>query len=248
MKITINEIRSIIKEELQNFLKKEKDTCREEYLECGDTVPCFDKYLECEEDAVFRGVKAFRADKIEKAEFARMEKEKQAEFARMEKEKQAELARIEKEKQAELARIEKEKQAEFERMHREEQERIAKGIYRLYKFVDEQGGRVSRDDVPDELYQFLSTAEMEGNIADVSDEFEAYSLGDAPGGYEERKKLIQMIKKQYSAEDAKRYEIDRGIIPGWAVEEEDGKYYWYDQEFEEKPIEVPEDLIDFYSS
>jgi len=226
MKITINEIRSIIKEELQNFLKKEKDTCREEYLECGDTVPCFDKYLECEEDAVFRGVKAFRADKIEKAEFARMEKEKQAE----------------------LARIEKEKQAEFERMHREEQERIAKGIYRLYKFVDEQGGRVSRDDVPDELYQFLSTAEMEGNIADVSDEFEAYSLGDAPGGYEERKKLIQMIKKQYSAEDAKRYEIDRGIIPGWAVEEEDGKYYWYDQEFEEKPIEVPEDLIDFYSS
>ena len=215
MKITINEIRSIIKEELQNFLKKEKDTCREEYLECGDTVPCFDKYLECEEDAVFRGVKAFRADKVEKAE---------------------------------LARIEKEKQAEFERMHREEQERIAKGIYRLYKFVDEQGGRVSRDDIPDELYQFLSTAEMEGNIADVSDEFEAYSLGDAPSGYEERKKLVQLIKKQYSAEDAKRYEIDRGIIPGWAVEEEDGKYYWYDQEFEEEPIEVPEDLIDFYSS
>ena len=215
MKITINEIRSIIKEELQKFLEKEKKTCRQEYLDCGNTVPCFDKFLECEEEAVFRGVKAFRADKAEKAE---------------------------------LARIEKEKQAEFEKMQRKEQERIAKGIYNLYKFVDEQGGRVSRDDIPDELYQFLSTAEMEGNIADVSDELEAYALDVAPEGYEERKKLIQLIKNQYSAEDAKTYGIARGIIPGWAVEEEDGKYYWYDQEYQEEPMEVPEDLIDFYSS
>ena len=226
MKITINEIRNIIKEELEKFLEKEKKTCRQKYLECGDTVPCFDKYLECEKDSVFRGVKAFRADKMQKAEFAR----------------------IEKEKQAELVRIEKEKQAEFERMQREEQERIAKGIYDLYKFVDEQGGRVSVGDIPEELYQFLSTAEMEGNIADVSDETEAYGIDTAPEGYEERKKLIQLIKKQYSAEEAKLYGIDRGIIPGWAVEEEDGKYYWYDQQFQEEPMEVPEDLIDFYSS
>jgi len=215
MKITINEIRNIIKEELQNFLEKEKKTCRQEYLDCGDTVPCFDKYLECEEDAVFKGIKAFRADKVEKAE---------------------------------LARIEKEKQAEFERMQREEQERIAKGIYNLYKFVDEQGGRVNRDDIPDELYQFLSTAEMEGNIADVSDELEAYSIDVAPKGYEERKKLIKLITNRYSDEEAKRYGIARGVIPGWAVEEENGKYYWYDQEYQEEPMEVPEDLIDFYSS
>jgi len=215
MKITISEIRNIIKEELQKFLEKEKKTCRQEYLDCGDTVPCFDKYLECEKDSVFRGVKAFRADKMEKAEFAR---------------------------------IEKEKQAEFERMRREEQERIAKGIYDLYKFVDEQGGRVSVDDIPEELYQFLSTAEMEGNITDVSDETEAYGIDAAPEGYEERKKLVQLIMKQYSAEDAERYGIDRGIIPGWAVEEEDGKYYWYDQQFQEEPIEVPEELIDFYSN
>ena len=215
MKITISEIRNIIKEELQKFLEKEKKTCRQENLDCGDTVPCFDKYLECEKDSVFRGVKAFRADKMEKAEFAR---------------------------------IEKEKQAEFERMRREEQERIAKGIYDLYKFVDEQGGRVSVDDIPEELYQFLSTAEMEGNIADVSDETEAYGIDAAPEGYEERKKLVQLIMKQYSAEDAERYGIDRGIIPGWAVEEEDGKYYWYDQQFQEEPIEVPEELIDFYSN
>ena len=105
MKITINQIKNIIKEELAKFLKKEKETCRDEYLDCGDTVPCFDKYLDCEEDAVFNGVKAFRTDKAQKAEFARVEKEKQAE-----------LTRIEKEKQAELIRIEKEKQAEFERM------------------------------------------------------------------------------------------------------------------------------------
>ena len=215
MKITINEIRNIIKEELQKFLEKEKKTCRQEYLDCGNTVPCFDKFLECEEEAVFRGVKAFRADKAEKAE---------------------------------LIRIEKEKQAEFERKQREEQERISKGIYNLYKFVDEQGGRVSRDDIPDELYQFLSPAETQGNIADVSDELEAYALDIAPEGYEERKKLIQLIKNQYSAEDAKTYGIARGIIPGWAVEEEDGKYYWYDQEYQEEPMEVPEDLIDFYSS
>ena len=93
MKITISEIRNIIKEELRKFLEKEKKTCREEYLDCGDTVPCFDKYLECEQDSVFKGVKAFRADKIEKAEFARIEKEKQAELIRIEKEKQADIKR-----------------------------------------------------------------------------------------------------------------------------------------------------------
>ena len=89
---------------------------------------------------------------------------------------------------------------------------------------------------------------MEGNISDVSDELEHYGLGDAPKGYEERKKLVQLIMKQYSAEDAERYGIDRGIIPGWAVDEEGGKYYWYDQQFQEEPIEVPEELIDFYSN
>ena len=81
MKITISEIRNIIKEELRKFLEKEKKTCRDEYLDCGDTVPCFDKYLECEKDSVFKGVKAFRADKVEKAEFARVEKEKQSKFS-----------------------------------------------------------------------------------------------------------------------------------------------------------------------
>ena len=93
MKITISEIRNIIKEELQKFLEKEKKTCRQEYLDCGNTVPCFDKFLECEEEAVFRGVKAFRADKAEKAELARIEKEKQAEFEKMQREEQERIAK-----------------------------------------------------------------------------------------------------------------------------------------------------------
>jgi len=218
MKITINQIKNIIKEELAKFLKKEKETCRDEYLDCGDTVPCFDKYLECEEDAVFNGVKAFRTDKTQKAEFARVEKEKQAE----------------------LIRIEKEKQAEFDRMNREEQERIAKGIYNLYKFVDEQGGYVSVGEIPEELYQFLSTAEMEGNITDVSDEFETYSLGDAPGGYEEKKQERENMKKLIQVV------FDKDRVPDWAVErKEDGSYYWvnYEQDPPET-IEVPRDLED----
>lgn len=210
MKITINEIRNIIKEELRKFIEKEKDACRDEYLDCGDTVPCFDKYLECEKDSVFKGVKAFRADKTEKAE---------------------------------LVRIEKEKQAEFERKNREEQERIAKGIYDLYKFVDEKGGYVTAFDIPEELYQFISTAEMEGNITDTSDEIGSYSLGYPPEGYEERKQEREDMKELIQTV----FGEDR--VPDWAIlQKEDGTYYW--ENYEEDPakeIIMPkhlEDLLD----
>ena len=54
MKITINEIRNIIKEELRKFIEKEKDACRDEYIQCGDTVPCFDKFVECEKEVIFK--------------------------------------------------------------------------------------------------------------------------------------------------------------------------------------------------
>jgi len=183
MKITINEIKSIIEEELAKFLEKEKKSCREKYLECGDTVPCFEKFLECEKQASFRGVKAFKADKDQK-----QKKEKE----------------------------------------------ISRGIEMLYKFIDENGGRVYRSDIPDELWQFAEYAQEAGSIMDVSDELEAYSLGEPPEGYG---KLIDLIKKQYGK--------DSSLIPSWAVEEENGKYYWFDQDYQEEPMEVPKDLINF---
>ena len=265
MKITINQIKNIIEQELRGFLEKEKETCRDEYLDCGDTVPCFDDFLECEEEALFKGMRAFTSDKKQKeAELVRIQKKKQEiekqqqvaqakkeqeEIERLERQKQAiekleaerlaELEQLEQEKQ-QAAMREKEKQAEFDRMNREEQERIAKGIYNLYKFVDEQGGYVSLSEIPEDLYQFLDTAEMEGNILDVSDEFESYSLGDAPGGYEEKKQERESMKKLIQVV------FDEDKVPDWAVErKEDGSYYWinYEQDPPET-IDVPRDLED----
>ena len=189
MKITIKEIKRIIKEELNQFVQKQKDLCRDEYVKCGDTVPCFEKFTQCEKDAAFQGVKNFRLDRSKK---------------------------------------------------QKNQEKIAKGIYDLYKFIDEKGGRVMAFDIPDELYQFLSAAEKKGNITDTSDESESYGLGDPPEGYEEtkleRENMKQLIKAVF----------DEDRVPDWAIQQkEDGSYYW--QNYEENPpktIIMPKHLED----
>lgn len=184
MILTINEIKTIIKEELRQFVEKQKQLCRDEYMECGNTVPCFEKFTQCEKDAAFQGVKKFKLDKSKK---------------------------------------------------QRDQEKIAKGIYDLYKFIDENGGRINASEIPDELNQFLHVAEKQGNVLDTSDEFATYySLYEPPVGYENKSQLVDLIRKQYKSD----------LIPAWAVEKEGEKYYWFDRD---EPIEVPKDLIDFSS-